>query len=205
MHKRQRGHSFWRSRIARLVTGAALLFLAMGAGASLIGDTADCAATGAGPGFDCFPTSAVVVSPGAEFNLRQLGIGNELQLDIDSDTITISLGSSISGIVFGFAGLGFSLSSLDDSNGPLVGFSLALFGNVQGFNPSAITLSAHSLDVLFDGISFDYPHDPDITDSPRAVITFVAGRVPEPSTIALFALAALAMVWSRRHQVWARR
>jgi hypothetical protein len=36
----------------------------------------------------------------------------------------------------------FTLSGLDDSNGPLVGFSLALFGNVQCFDASAISLSA---------------------------------------------------------------
>jgi hypothetical protein len=181
-----------------VLVGTALFLLAVTASASLLGDTVDCTATGGLPGWDCFPTSATVISPGAEFNLRQLGIGNELQLDVDSDTVTISLGSSIAGIEFGpIAGLGFTLSDLDDSNGPLLGFSLALFGNVLGFNTSAISLSGDSVSVLFDGISFDFPHNPDITDPPRAVITFITSAAPEPSTLALLALAVMVLAWFR--------
>jgi PEP-CTERM motif-containing protein len=196
MRRQSQDHSLRQAGLMRLAAGAAVFLLVTLAHASLIGDTVDCAATGGLPGWECFPASAVVISPGAEFNLRELGIGNELQLDLDSDTITISLGSSISGIQFGpAAGLGFLLSDLDDSNGPLLGFSLALFGNVLGFDSSAITLSGHSVSVLFDGISFDLPHNPDITDPPRVVITLITSAVPEPSTLALLAVAMLGLAW----------
>jgi hypothetical protein len=195
---RRRTKDLFRRGFLHLLVGAGPLLLAVMANASLIGDTVDCAATGGFPGWDCFPPSATVISPGAEFNLRQLGIGNELQLDIDSNTVTISLGSSITGIEFGpAAGLGFTLSDLDDSSGPLLGFSLALFGNVLGFNTSAISLSPHSVSVLFDGISFDFPHNPDITEPPRAVITLITSAVPEPSTLALLALAVMVLAWFR--------
>lgn len=199
MRPRSHDHCSRHSGLARLAVGAATFLLVTFANATLIGDTVDCAATGGFPGWECFPASAVVVSPGAEFNLRQLGIGNELQLDLDADTITISLGSAVSGILFGPAsGLGFTLSGLDDSNGPLLGFSLTLFGNVLGFDPSAITLSAHSVSVLFDGISFDDPHNPDITEPPVAVITLITSAVPEPSTLALLAVAVLGLAWWKR-------
>ena len=80
--------------------------------------------------------------------------------------------AGISGITFApNAGFGFALSSLDDSNGPPAGFSLALFGNAQGFPTSAVSLGPDSIAVSFNGVSFDFPHDPDITEPPRVVMT----------------------------------
>lgn len=175
---------------------------ATSAGASLIGDTVGCTGTGAPGIWLCNPASATVVSPGAEFTIQELGIGNVFQIDVDADTITISLGSSITGITFApNADLGFALSSLDDSNGPLSGFSLALFGNVQGFTTSAVSLGPDSIAVSFNGVSFDFPHNPDITEPPRVVITLITGELPEPATLALVVIALLASIHRARWNV----
>jgi hypothetical protein len=179
--------------VLRFVVLTVLLVFATCASASLLGDTVGCAGTGAPGIWLCNPTSATVVSPGAEFTIQELGIGNVFAIDIDADMITISLGSSITGITFApNADLGFALSSLDDSNGPLQGFSLALLGNVQGFTTSAVSLAADSIAVSFNGVSFDFPHNPDIAEPPRVVITLITGALPEPTTLALVFIALLA-------------
>lgn len=163
----------------RIAAVAALASCASGAHAGLVGDTVDL--TWTYNGLD-WTTSTTVATPD-----HALGWWLAGHWTVGDDYIDFQ-----SGHVFGFdAGVSWTFSSLDF--GGIGGVTVDT--NFQGWRPDMLSFTDDTITVSFGRIEFD-PNQGHI----RFGLQRIAAPVPEPETLALFALGLGGVCLARRRR-----
>lgn len=168
-------------RILALVIGFALvLAMPLGARASLIGDTVNCAVVGS---LICAPPSAVVAAdPPPEFALL---LGTPV-FDLDIGATTVLLTNTVAVGIGGSSTL-VTLSSLSDTpQGNVIGFTFD-FSNVAEFAASDVSFTADSLSMELSSTTWSPGQAAKITLLFSNETESTPG-VPEPSTLVVLAL-----------------
>lgn len=164
-------------RLATTLGTAIALALPMSANASLIGDTITCAQTGAGSTFTC-SSSTAVVGAGPEFSIGLAPERDEMLINADANSITLSSLQSLN-----LSQTILTIGDLDWVGSPgayITGVSL--LDNVTGLSGSDISFTADSVTFDLRGTSWDR------FDTARITFT-TANQVPEPATLSLLGLA----------------
>lgn len=191
---------------------AILMGMSSGAQATLIGDTVGCSVTDLNPNnpaHSCDVSGAVVISPGAEFEIVADPFGNAFSIDLDEETITIR---HITFSSSGGAATDFELTLSDlhwllptggiDPDGEVLGIqSLTTNIGVAGLSVGDITFDAHSITIDFVGTNFSTSLLPRGI-RPEFVIDLRTTHdvISEPGALALFGLGLAGLGFMRRRR-----
>lgn len=164
-------------RLAAAVGAAVALAAPLSANASLIGDTITCAQTGAGSTFAC-SSSTAVVGAGPEFNVGIAPERDEMVINADASTITLTSLRSLT-----LSQTMLTIGDLDWVGSPgtyITGVSL--LDSVSGLSLADLSFTADSVTFDLRGTQWDR--------ADYATVSFTTGnRIPEPATLSLLGLA----------------
>jgi hypothetical protein len=175
----------------RLLIAGVVLMVSFTAQATLIGDTATCSTSG--PVLTC-STPAAVVTPAPEFTLLLFGTTPEFAVDIGASSIAITLVSG--GISMSATGSAFTLASLDDSAGDIVGIANFTTSGTTGIDASDITFTAHAVRFNVDDSAWTEGRN----SFARFDLVVRGAAVAEPATLALLSIGLGAFGITRRRK-----
>ncbi len=117
-----------------------------------------------------------VVDAGTEFGLNDFSNIQLLEIDVQESSIVLSV---LSGLPWSIGGGHLMISSLDWVGDPTAEIiSASVTSGISGLDDSKLIIDAHSITVLYDGVSWQ--------GGTTTINLVTTHGVPEPTTVALF-------------------